>query len=599
MKFKWVLLSCIGFLLAFHLWSLLRYPPPFVDEVWNVSRAWSFLHTGRNFGQLDSGVFDRINGYWTFFPLFPTLLFSASLKLLEQPALWPLRLVTLAAGAGLLGAVYAIAYRLQGRILALVSLVICGLSLPFIGMAHLARADIIVAALGFTAIALYLYNDRCRFWVGWLSGFLLGLAFEFHANAAIYAPVLGILYLWDSRLNFWRRRDFWGFMLGGLLGGALYAMIHILPYPQEYQTFMKLAFSASHLPPLLTGSLKVIGDSVLDTLVLIVSFYATTLLLVIWSAIISKRQRLQAGSRWLVVTAALCLIFVMLVRVKSYYYVILISPALDISIAFLVLSLWRDMRSESFPDFIQRMVLWLLCAVMVATRLPQLASLLLLSAWAVAIVLWPRRNFSKPVTLVYGVGLAISLLLLRTVFWSYALVFMPALDLLLTAFSVKLLSLSRVLYGKPYMKVAIFCTCFISGVIFSVSLTLHNHEQDYRLTQARINQVIQPQDSIMGAQTYWLGLYEHTYYSWESLIYYQRYAPGTSAIDALSVFQPDILIIDGQLLNFISDKEYIFYDALKIPATPLYTYLADHATVIAKFDGGSSYGEIVVYRFQW
>src|SRR5438874_400733 len=51
-----------------HLATLLRYPPPFVDEGWNASRAWGLLHTGRAFGTLDAGVFQQYPGYWTFFP---------------------------------------------------------------------------------------------------------------------------------------------------------------------------------------------------------------------------------------------------------------------------------------------------------------------------------------------------------------------------------------------------------------------------------------------------------------------------------------------------------------------------------------------------
>src|SRR3954463_4336263 len=58
---------------AVGLWSLLRTPAPFIDEVWFANRAWAFLQTGRNFGTLDQGVWDHFDGYWTYFPWLPSV----------------------------------------------------------------------------------------------------------------------------------------------------------------------------------------------------------------------------------------------------------------------------------------------------------------------------------------------------------------------------------------------------------------------------------------------------------------------------------------------------------------------------------------------
>src|SRR5438309_11148620 len=68
-KYVWLWLAALLVALtALNLLTLLRTPPPFVDEGWNASRGWGLLHTGRAFGTLDAGVFENYPGYWTYFP---------------------------------------------------------------------------------------------------------------------------------------------------------------------------------------------------------------------------------------------------------------------------------------------------------------------------------------------------------------------------------------------------------------------------------------------------------------------------------------------------------------------------------------------------
>jgi len=591
----------IVLLFGFHLWSLTRFPAFFVDEVWNAARAWHYLQTGQNFSTLDAGVFNRLDGYWTFFPLLPTLLFSLALKSLAQPALWPMRLIVLAAGFWLLVMVYALAYRLQRREVALLSLLFCGFSSPFVTMAHLARADTMVAALGFTAIVLYVYNDRHKFWVGMLSGLCIGIAFDFHANAAIYAPALGILYLYDNGFTFWRRRDFWGFMLGGLLGGIFYAAIHIFPYPNEYQTFMRLAFAPSHTPPLMTGSLLKIGDSLFDSFILIISFYFILIPLLLWEGVNWVRGIKINGfnfNRMFVLFLALFVTFSLLVSIKNFYYLILFSPLLDIWVAFIAFRMWGETSPLPTPDRIHRIAFWVLAAGMMLVTLSPLVYGFLILAWMAFVLIWPGKYFSPISTIVYGLSLSIVLWLLRSQIGLYATLFVFSLDLFLTALSVKIFFLPVALDSKTYFKFSFYIIVIVFSVVFSASLTLQNAEVDYRIAQTQLNQIIQPDDTIMASQTYWLGLYTHIYYSWETLIYYQRYAPGISAAEALEAIRPDVLIIDEHMRSFITDQEHIFYEALRIPATPFYAYLDTHAELVAQFDGGL-YGDIEVYRFRW
>jgi len=63
--------AILGVVLVLHLWSLPRFPGPFVDEAWFGNRAWSFVQHGNPLGTLDHGVVDRFDGSSHFFQTLP------------------------------------------------------------------------------------------------------------------------------------------------------------------------------------------------------------------------------------------------------------------------------------------------------------------------------------------------------------------------------------------------------------------------------------------------------------------------------------------------------------------------------------------------
>jgi len=303
----WQIVALFAVVLALNAWSLMRYPAPFADEAWFGSRAWAFLHTGYNAGPLDAGVFDRFEGYWTIFPWLPTLFQAFALSFANTPTLLPLRIMSLLWGLILLIAVYVTANSLHGRRFAMLSVFIVGTSTPFLFSAHWARIDIMAAALGFVAIALYFTNRSTRFWKGLLSGLCVGLSFEIHAHAAVFAPAIAALYFWDWRWSMLRKRHFWGYIAGGLLGGAIYAAIHILPYPQTYVQVNQLAFSATHIPPLLTWSLPVILEAIVDMGILLVAIYPVLIILLVLSIVTLVRSGDRPNQHLLVLGLAMLL----------------------------------------------------------------------------------------------------------------------------------------------------------------------------------------------------------------------------------------------------------------------------------------------------
>ncbi len=501
-KKKWCTTALLGLVVAGHAWSLLRFPFPFVDEAWAASRAWAFVQTNRQFGTLDTGVFDRYEGYWTALPWLPTAIQSLALRLVPEPDLLPLRCISLLFGFGLLTAVYWIARSLYSRGVALLGVLLLALSWPFLYSAHLARYDILAAALGFAAIALYFNNPFHRFLPGLLSGLCLGAAFETHAHAAVYVPALAALYFFDLRWTLFRKRHFWGVMVGGLLGLLFYVALHLLPYPQTYAAINRIAFTTTHVPPILTLDVGVLVQAVRELGRAIWLSHQAMSVVLILAALFLHRRHSKADQRLLVLNGVLLLGALLLIRNKILYYVILFSPAIPLMIA------------AFLPPFLRQR--------------------------------WQGR--------------------VRTSL-GYALVL----------------------------------GCLLGTVLANLFLLRHDMYRPYQVAQARINQTIHPEDTILAAQTYWFGLYDHVYYSWEELIYFQRYAPDSTLEDAFREFRPTVLIIDGHMRGFISDDpdgSSIYAEHLNLPETEMKAFLARYSELADEFEV-DYYGLIQVYRLHW
>jgi 4-amino-4-deoxy-L-arabinose transferase-like glycosyltransferase len=323
------LLLLAGVLLALHLATLLRFPAPFVDEAWAANRAWAFLTTGVAFGVLDAGVFEQFPAHVSYFPVLPTFLQALPLSLVGAPLLWPLRIVSLAFGCVLLFAIYMIGEGAMGRTSALIAVMLTALSTPFAYSAHLARWDIMIAALGYSAVALQVRNRTRRIVPAGAAGLLVGLAFEIHPHAAVFAPVAGGLYLLESGWRTPLRRDVWAWCGGLLAGAGVYWYFHVAGHPESFIALATLAHGPTHTPALATGDPALIADAVRRGVSMIAGvnpFYFLVFLvafpLTVFSGQTSRRTAWIAG---LVVAS-----FTLLVRNRFPYYAVIVTPAMDL-----------------------------------------------------------------------------------------------------------------------------------------------------------------------------------------------------------------------------------------------------------------------------
>lgn len=496
-----LILLAAGAVVIFHFWSLTRFPPPNEDEAWAACRAWALIKTGKAFGSLDAGVFDRFPGYWTFLPWIPTWIQSLSLRFFSVPNVFAVRLISFLAGLALLGAVYIIGKRLAGKTVGGLSVLLTALSSPFIYSAHVARYDILAAALGFWAVALHFSHQYKRVTLSLLSGLFVGLAFEMHPHAMIFGPALLLLFIVECRLQFFRKRCFWGFLGGVGSGLFIYAALHIFRYPQTYFAANRLAFSLTHVPPFLAGDLSVLVSAWRGTHQMLHFCYGFFFYVILWAVFILARRNSPADRKILAIAAGLVLSFVLLVRNKMFYYAILLTPALDILAAVFLSGLTRNVPGKQRWRLIQQAVGWIL----------------------------------------YGASLSV--------------------------FSIS---------SQPDY------------------LAIHD------AVQARLLEVIPAGSSIMGSQTYWFRLYQHRYYSWESLVYYQRYDKESTLEQAMEAVHPDIFIFDAHLSGFVSDRpgESMYGKFLRLSRTELTQFLEKHATLISSFDA-PLYGPVYIWKINW
>lgn len=334
-KLHLILMAALGglALLGLHIWSLRRYPAPYVDEAWLIARTWRFLQTGEAFGTLDIGVLDRAPNEWRTLGYLGTWLQSLGLLGADQPGLAGPRAVALAFGFGLLVALVFIGRALAGWGSGLLAALITGLSGAFFYSAHLARPDVIAAAFAYGGLAIHLMNERRRFSVGAAAGFCWGLGLEIHPNAVLLGPTIAGLFLIDFGLGVLRQRHLWGFVTGVVAGVVFHLASHVLPDPAAYVASMRRVGGPVHTPPLLTWDPRVIAQAFAESVDMIGYCFQSMWPVLIASllSLLWKRDRLSL--RVATIALGVLLTFTLLVRSKQQFYLIWFVPALNVALA--------------------------------------------------------------------------------------------------------------------------------------------------------------------------------------------------------------------------------------------------------------------------
>jgi 4-amino-4-deoxy-L-arabinose transferase-like glycosyltransferase len=355
------ILILIVLIVVFNANTLLSYPPPNGDDAWMASRAFKITRSGSSFGQLDSGVLDRYEGYENFNPWLSSAIQSLGIRLFGEPSLLAIRFTSLALGIGLLVAIYWIGIALDGKQLGLLGVAFTAFSWSFLISAHRGRPDIIAAAFGYAGIALFLNNRSSKFWLSMLVGIFVSLAFEIHAHAAIYSITIFTLFLAQYGLRFFKKIDFWGYALGLVIGIVFFLAIHVFPNPQTYLKLTQIVFGLTHLPPILTLNPSIIWDGLSDTGVMVLFIYPQ-IFLGLWAIYIFRRGYPKYLNTLLIISGILLISFALLVRTKFlYYYAIHFSPALSLLVAAFFNEFLKSPTKSKIQSRIRQIIVAAIC----------------------------------------------------------------------------------------------------------------------------------------------------------------------------------------------------------------------------------------------
>lgn len=232
-----VLMTVIIVGMLAHLLTLTIHPRVFIDEAWISNASWTWLTTGVNFDSMHAGVLDQFGYEWLnrFFVGQAPYVISFGLFGL---GLFQARLVAWFFGAVLLFSTVMAARRLHGLTVGLLAAVFLMLSLPFL-QASRWRQDIMLTAFVMLAfwLALMALQDG-KLWAHFLAGFLLGVGLDVHQSATLFIPALAALYLFYYGKAVLVRRGTWAVGIGGAVGLAIFAAIHLLPSPETYSKLM-------------------------------------------------------------------------------------------------------------------------------------------------------------------------------------------------------------------------------------------------------------------------------------------------------------------------------------------------------------------------
>jgi hypothetical protein len=186
----------------------------------------------------------------------------------------------------------------------------------------------------------------------------------------------------------------------------------------------------------------------------------------------------------------------------------------------------------------------------------------------------------------------------------YAIMAAPAGDMLAAVFIGWLVGSGRATaafkklgFGRAdWVKAAVSGGVLLLLAVPTLTRMLPNPLGDYRLVTAELRRVVPAGKVVMGPATYWLGIPDTRYISWEQLVYYRRFK-GAGPGEAMAALGVDYFIVDTYIDKFITDtvRESINAQQLTVPRSELVGFLARHGTVVTRIET-KTYGVTTVYR---
>jgi hypothetical protein len=223
------------------------------------------------------------------------------------------------------------------------------LSPIFEGASHLARPDILLAAVFMGVFGLATFAlDLERWWAHLLAGLLAGLSLDIHPNGSLLLLALAGTYLAAYRSTIFRQKGAGLVVVGIGMGLTYYLAIHLLVVQAKTSAANYAMLTAtSSTPPIFTGHLTALWTSfVAEFRRLGLSSSALGFGLILGAVAYLAVRRSRADYLLLVFTGTAFAGFILFIGNKSFYYAIIIFPFLVLMLAEAIVSFFRSGRLQ-------------------------------------------------------------------------------------------------------------------------------------------------------------------------------------------------------------------------------------------------------------
>ncbi len=359
------------FFWAISIWNLDRIPIVHPDEPWILSPGYKLFTQGVYGSDLFAGFNGMETVYFEFMPLM-SLLQGASAAFFGVGVM-QMRIIPVMLGAITLVLSFALARRIANVTTGVMTMFLLlfwqwatsgtrlfGSGIPLVDMARVARYDILVAPLGLSALLIWMHARRTYAWrYYFLSGLLAGLAGMAHLYGAFWIAALIIMHALDH-LRFERRSILrataligggagvvWLVWMGVALSNWGYFVGQTTQYGDRFNVF-NAAFYLQNLA--LEGQRYNLGIRNFQSLARMGLWMLVggVPLATVWVIVKAARDQYRKAV-WLLVPSILFpILFALLIRVKTFNYLVGIAPLYALALAWCFVTFFNAWHRARF-----------------------------------------------------------------------------------------------------------------------------------------------------------------------------------------------------------------------------------------------------------
>ncbi len=140
-----------------------------------------------------------------------------------------------------------------------------------------------------------------------------------------------------------------------------------------------------------------------------------------------------------------------------------------------------------------------------------------------------------------------------------------------------------------------------ASVIFALAPMLNDPTQDWQTMLNYVSETIPAKSTTIGQQNWWFARPSDPYMSWEQLVYYRRYAPGSTLEDAFRNLKPQYLVADNTTRFYELDtlsKLDADYSSSFVLKSEMEAFMQHHCHLVSSIST-RTFGDVSIYKIEW